>query len=167
MSICTYDRTHSFNSNYFFQGLSLALRTQDQIPASHWSSPLHPPPIFFYLFFFFIIFFFWGGGLKSPWWRHTGVNTNITCLQDFFSNIKLSKKERDINFLKYFSKVHFDNFIVKYVSFDPKNCSLYFLFCYKFHFCIFKHLRYFVSPSIIINPSRYSLTIHEILSRQL
>ena len=41
------------------------------------------------------------------------MHKNVNCLQDFFSSDKLSKKERDINFLKYDSLVRFDDFIVK------------------------------------------------------
>ena len=62
------------------------------------------------------------------------MNKNINCLRDFFSSDKLSKNVRDIKFRKYDSLFRFDNFIVKYVSFDPSMNVLYlFLFCYIFN----------------------------------
>ena len=36
----------------FFQGLSLAFRSHDQIPASHWSTPA--PPVVVVVFFVFV-----------------------------------------------------------------------------------------------------------------
>ena len=58
---------------------------------------------------------------------------------------------------------------LNYVSFDPNNCSLSYLFCYIFNFYHLKHSRYFVSPSININPfrhPRYSWTTRENLFKQ-
>ena len=45
MSVCVF-ATCPFSCN-FFRGLSLALRSHDQVPASHWSTlPSTTPPIF-------------------------------------------------------------------------------------------------------------------------